>query len=168
VTTLLDLLAATIRDLLVAVQPALGMWWFPVLVVVLWVGITHFARRAVVPLSRLVRMALSGVAAGAGALLLLPEFGFATVYRRAEQRPPSFVYDFGDVVATGARTIGERAGATVETVAARLARTPKFVVLLLVGVWLWLWNYSACADGASTAEACAGPVSAWWSALTAT
>ena len=47
-------------------------------------------------------MLLTAAAVAVGALLLLPEFGFATAYRRTSQRPPALVYDFGDVVAAGA------------------------------------------------------------------
>ena len=166
---LLDLLAVSTRDLLGAVMPdSAAMLWVPLLFFVLWLGGVLFVRRLVVPLSRFVRMLLAGAAVGVGALLLLPEFGFAAVYRRAAQRPPALVYDFGDVVAAGAGTIGERAGGTVEAVAARLARLHPFVVLLLVLVWMWLWNRAACPDYALAAGACARPISAWWSAATAT
>ena len=113
--TLLDLLAGGTRDLLGAVMPeAAATLWVPLLVVVLWLGGVLFVKHVVAALGRVGRMVLTGAAVGVGALLLLPEFAFATAYRRAAQRPPAFVYGFGDIVAAGAGTIGKHAGATVE------------------------------------------------------
>jgi hypothetical protein len=167
--TLLDLLAGGTRDLLGAVMPeAAATLWVPLLFVVLWLSGVLFVKHAVAALGRIGRMVLTGAAVGVGALLLLPEFAFATAYRRAAQRPPALVYGFGDIVAAGAGTIGRHAAATVEALAARVARLHPFVVLLLVVVWMWLWNGAACADDAVAAGACAQPVSAWWSAATAT
>lgn len=162
--TLLDTAERLIQRLLsVLPAEARDVLWFPLLVVVVFIGMRLLVRKAVPWLGRLAGVLVRSLVAVVGATLLVPEFVAATAFRQVGIRPPGLVYGYGDAVAETMIKLGTMAGATTSALA-RVARMNITIVLLLGALWLWAWNQSHCRDVVAGAP-CERPVAQWMAAL---
>jgi hypothetical protein len=131
----------------------------PVFVLAVVIGFVLVVHKLAPPASRLAAILLTWLITVAGAVLLLAEMAAAAGCRKRGVKPPSVVYNLGDVVASW--TVGLTAGAQLMTgkLATFLAGAKVPVLVLLSVGWIWIWNYQHCPDGAG---GCARPLSAWY------
>lgn len=162
--TFLDKVTDWIQTLLsVLPAKAQGFLWFPVLVIVVIVGVRLVVRHGLKWVGKIAAILLGWLIAAVGAALLLPDVLVASMFRLVRRRPPGLVYGYGDAVVGSVMSLTRLSGSTASGFA-RVARMNVAVIMVLSGLWLWGWNQSHC-PYVARGSICVRPVTQWFETL---
>jgi hypothetical protein len=161
---ILDSVADLVRRVLAIFPPDTAQVLFlPVFVATVMIGFVLIVHKLAAPLTRLAATLITWVITGAGAFLLLLDMVVADVCRRRGAKPPSVVYNLGDVVASWAVGLTGGTRQMLTSAAGVMARANVLLLIVVCGGWIWLWNDQYCPDGAA---GCARPLSVWYEQVT--
>jgi hypothetical protein len=145
-------------DLLGFLPAWLGQLIVAAILLVLGVLLVNwFVRHAMPWLGGVLAIVLSYVVRAIGYVLLVLEYVPTRLLRAIRQRPPAPLYAYGALVARGTEGC-ERAVLAGIGATKHLQRTPKWMLVVTLMVFLASWNQAQCGSGESQ---CHRPVDMW-------